>query len=274
MNEASCLNRSLQYIQGYMKNFQPEVALILGSGLGSVIDRVEILCRIPYAEIAVLPQDKVAGHGAELVCGRLANRSLVIFSGRFHVYQGLSAYEATVPVRLAAALGCRSILLTCAVGGIDPALRPGDFLLVKDHLNFTGINPLQGLHPPPFVDLHNCYQYQFPANLAAIAQDSHRNIQTGVLAYMPGPNYETSAEIKALRQLGAAAVGMSAVLETIMARACQMTVSCLSLVTNFAGGQPQQQLSHQEVLAQSAAASESMQKLLKVMMESKAYEDE
>ena len=230
------------------KGPQPQVAVILGSGLGHFTRTLENRVEIPYAEIPLFPPKQVEGHQGKLVLGRCDEIELAVFCGRFHVYQGLDAFTATAPVRLAAALGCRSILLTSAVGGIGTAFVPGDFLLVTDHLNFSSHNPLSGMAPPAFVDLSDCYRMDFLSALEQCAAGFRSSIRPGVLAYMPGPSYETPAEITALGRLGADAVGMSSVLEAIMARALDLQVASLALVTNFAAGGGEA-LSHQEVLS-------------------------
>jgi len=246
--------------------FVPEIAIILGSGLGLLREHLQEITRIPYLDLPCFPRQKVAGHQAELLIGELFGRRVLLFCGRFHVYQGLSSFESTVPVQLAAALGCREMLLTCAVGGISAEMKPGDFLLVRDHLNLSGLNPLQGFDPPLFIDLHDCYRHEFFASLKDEARRLQCILHSGVLAYMTGPSYETPAEIDALRALGASAVGMSTVPEAIMARALDLQVAALALITNLAGGSDHEQLSHQEVLACSANAADSFHCLVKTLL--------
>ncbi len=250
------------FLQERLAGIRLEIALVLGSGLGALADQVDVAQRIPYSEIPAFPSKQVPGHQGELLIGSLAGHSVLLFCGRFHVYQGITAYAATAPIRLAALAGCHSILLTSAVGGIASGLRAGDFLLVRDHLNFSGLSPLQGLDPPAFVDLHDCYRNEFQADLEECANRLGSQLHSGVLAYMPGPQYETPAEIVALGTLGASAVGMSAVLEAVMARSCGLQVASLALVTNIAGGSDEEPLSHQDVLAVSQRAEASFRHLV------------
>ena len=257
---------TLAQVQAKLGSSAPEVAVILGSGLGGIRKHLKNLSTIPYYCLPALPKQNITGHHAELLIGELFGRKTLLFCGRFHVYQGLSCFDSTVTIRLAAALGCKAVLLTCAVGGIDKKLKTGDFLLVKDHLNFTGLNPLQGIEPPSFVDMHDAYRHHFLPSLQEEAFRMQRRIHAGVLAYMVGPSYETPAEIDALRALGASAVSMSTVPETIMARALGLSVSALALVTNLAGGSATEKLSHQEVLACSDTATDSFSRLVECLL--------
>ncbi|WP_020675761.1 purine-nucleoside phosphorylase [Geopsychrobacter electrodiphilus] len=266
MIELSAMERTLDLIQRRTHGFSPVIAIILGSGMGPLQQKMQHARVIPYAELPLLPRQTVSGHQAELLLGELFGRKVALFCGRFHVYQGLTAFESTLTVQLAAALGCHAVVLTCAVGGIGDEVFPGDFLLIRDHLNFSGLNPLQGGQPPAFVDLHDCYRYDFAQCLTAEAVKLKRSLSTGILAYMPGPSYETPAEINALRILGASAVGMSTVPEAIMARALRLEVAALALVTNRAGGSPSEKLFHQEVLACSADAAEPFASLVNSLL--------
>ena len=266
MSSSNEMQKTVEMIRQRCESFVPEIAIILGSGLGHLREQIQELTHFSYADLQLFPQGKVIGHQSELLVGELFGRRVLLFCGRFHVYQGISSFDSTAPVRLAAALGCQAVLLTCAVGGIAEGIKPGDFMLVSDHLNFSGLNPLQGIEPPAFIDLHSCYQYEFIELLKAEAERVKRTLHSGVLAYMPGPSYETPAEIIALRTLGASAVSMSTVPEAIMARALGLQVSALALVTNFAGGSLNEKLSHQEVLTCSAAATESFGRLIKTLL--------
>lgn len=238
-----------------LQKLRPKTAIILGSGLGPLAAQLDLALRIPYAQIDGFSANLVEGHQGELLAGELFGHQVLVFSGRFHLYQGLTAYQATAPVRLAAAGGCRNLLLTCAAGGISQPLKIGDFLLVTDHLNFSGISPLLGLHPPRFVDMQDIYRHHFYPQLCTLAASEPVNIHSGVLAYMPGPQYETVAEIAALRSLGADAVGMSTVQEAIMARACHLELATLALITNLAAGCDHAVLAHEDVLDVSARAA-------------------
>lgn len=227
-----------------------EQAVILGSGLAALANEIVAPCRIPYRELACLPQvAAVAGQGGEVVVGTLDGIATLVFVGRFHLYQGLSAAETALPVRLAARLGVRRLLLTNAAGGINGDYAPGDFMFINDHLNLTGDNPLRGLTPPPFADLTALYRRELLPALHSQAGTSGILLHDGVYAAVAGPSYETPAEVRALAQLGADAVGMSTVAEAICAAACGLTVAGLSLIANRAAGLSPRPLSHAEVLA-------------------------
>lgn len=266
MKNRSAMRQTLELVRQRGGLFKPEIAIILGSGLGGLAEHLEKVTHIPYAELPLFPHQGLSGHLSQLSLGDLFGHNVALFSGRFHVYQGLSCFESTAPVQLAAEMGCRAILLTCAVGGIAAGVRPGDFLLVNDHLNLSGINPLQGIDPPAFIDLYNCYRHEFLEPLKSEAKRLKRSVHSGVLAYMTGPSYETPAEIAALRLLGASAVSMSTVPEAIMAQALGLQVAVLALVTNLGGGSAAEKLSHQEVLACSAAAAEPFSFLVKMIL--------
>ncbi len=266
MDSGNEMQQTVEMIRQHCDSFVPDLAIILGSGLGHLREHIQALINISYVDLPLFPQSIVSGHQSELLVGELFGRKALLFCGRFHVYQGISSFDSTVPIRLAAALGCQSILLTCAVGGISEGIKPGDYMLVRDHLNFSGLNPLQGIEPPAFIDLQGCYTYDFFERLKTEAACVGRTLHSGVLAYMTGPSYETPAEIFALRTLGTSAVSMSTVPEAIMARALGLQVAALALVTNFAGGNLNEKLSHQEVLACSAAAAESLSHLVKTLL--------
>lgn len=226
-----------------------DLAIILGSGLGQFVAEVDQAKMWEYKTFSCFPAGAVAGHAGHLVAGTLHGRKTLIFQGRFHLYQGLSAWQAAIPVRLAHALGCTRMLLTNAVGGIHADLVPGRFMFVSDHLNLLGDNPLRGLDGDTFVDLTNLYQSDLFPPLQSEALSQGGSLHQGVLAAVPGPSYETPAEVRALQQLGADAVSMSLVPEAIMAKFLKMEVVGLSFITNRAAGLGNQQLCHEDVLA-------------------------
>jgi purine-nucleoside phosphorylase len=225
-----------------------DLAVLLGSGLGEVADAVREAVVIPYEELSVLPRQLVSGHAGRLVAGRFGGWRALFFQGRFHCYQGYSARHVAEPVRLAHALGCRRLVLTNAAGGIAPGLAPGDFLYLGDHINLLGDNPLRGESDRPFIDLTSLYENRFFAPLQSFAAGQGIRLSRGVLAAVPGPSYETPAEVRALHLLGADAVSMSIVPEAILARYLDMAVVALSFIANPAAGLGDHPLSHQEVL--------------------------
>ena len=238
-----------------------EVAVVLGSGLGQLADKVETPCYLPYEDIPHFPVTTAHGHAGRLVAGRLEGRRALIFQGRFHMYEGHTARQAALPVRLAHALGVQFLLLTNAVGAIHGEYRPGDFMYVADHLNLLGDNPLRGESHQPFVDLTHLYDQRPFADLQAFAESQGMRLHRGILAGMLGPSYETPAEIRALRSLGADVVSMSMIPEAIMAAYLQMRVVGLSHVSNAAAGLGEAALDHQDVLQSGQRSVEDFCKL-------------
>jgi purine-nucleoside phosphorylase len=224
-----------------------DLAVVLGSGWNEAISLGETLAVFDYSDWSCFPCGQIAGHAGQLIVVRYSSWNILFFSGRFHCYQGLSAFEASFPVRLASSLGCSRILLSCATGGINPAYRPGDFMLVDDHLNLLGDNPLRGLSGNTFVDMVDAYQSDVYAKL--LERDCRGiRFQRGVLAAMPGPSYETPAEVRFLSNAGADVVSMSTVPEVIMARYLGLHVAAVAFVSNYAAGLSRLPLSHKDVL--------------------------
>ena len=235
-------------VRGLIRGGNYDLAVVLGSGWHEAATLGKLLGVLDYRDWPCFPVGQTAGHSGQLFAVEYSDWNILFFAGRFHCYQGLSAFQAAFPVRLASALGCPRILLTCATGGINRAYLPGDFMLVEDHLNMLGDNPLRGLEGDTFIDLVGTYQQQVYDQLLSCdngAMVMHR----GVLAAMPGPSYETAAEIRFLASSGADVVSMSTVPEAIMARYLGMQVAAVALITNHAAGLNPAALTHQEVLA-------------------------
>lgn len=226
-----------------------DLAVVLGSGLGAAADNLEGGQVFPYGDYTCFPRTELAGHAGQLLAGTLQGWRVLFFQGRFHLYQGLDARQVCAPVHLAKLLGCRFLLLTNAVGGIRQDLLPGHFMAISDHINLLGDNPLRGQPDDPFLDLSQLYDQQHYGALQAFALQRDISLAQGVLAALPGPSYETPAEIRALGLLGADAVSMSTVPEAIMGKYLGMRVAGLSYVANRAAGLSSSPLSHQEVLA-------------------------
>jgi len=242
------------------------LAIVLGSGLGALVDQADPLAILPYTEFSAFPPSCVAGHAGRLVAGLLDGRRILFFQGRHHIYEGLTARQVAVPARIAHALGCCKLLLTNAVGGVNSEFHPGDFMLIADHLNFLGDNPLRGERENPFVDLSNLYRQDFFPELLDFARKQGIRLHRGILAALPGPSYETPAEIRALRLLGADAVSMSTVPEAIMGRYLGLEVVGLSLVTNAAAGLAPSRLSHEDVLASGRQRAEQLAVLVRHLL--------
>lgn len=240
----------------------PAVAVVLGSGLGGLVARLDALERAPYSELG-LPQSTVAGHASELVYGRLADRPVAVLSGRVHLYEGRSLGEVVRYVRALHAWGVRALLLTNSAGGITDGLDPGTLVIVTDHLNFQGTNPLVGpAYATRFPDLSRAYDPELQDLLAAAATANGIDVRRGVMAAMLGPSYETPAEIRMLRTLGADVVGMSTVPEVIAAAEIGLRCAVLSLVSNRAAGLADHALTHVEVTTAAREAGDRLGALL------------
>jgi purine-nucleoside phosphorylase len=224
-----------------------DLAVVLGSGWNEAANLGKTIGIFDYADWSCFPNGQIAGHNGQMVAVQYSSWNILFFCGRFHCYQGLSAFEAAFPIRLAASLGCPRLLLTCAAGGVNPEYRPGDFMLVDDHLNLLGDNPLRGLPGNIFVDMVDAYHQEVYEKL--LERDLGKmKLHRGVLAAMSGPSYETPAEIRFLSTAGADVVSMSTVPEAIMARYLGMQVAAVAFVSNFAAGLCEGALSHEDVL--------------------------
>lgn len=248
---------------------RPRLALVLGSGFQDALDDLQVQAEIPYAKIPGFPRPTVRGHAGRLVIGTIANLPLIALYGRAHYYEGLDMAQVTFPIRVLAAMGVRDLLLTNAAGGINPRVRPGDFMCITDHINFMGANPLRGGDPLQgrFVDLTAVYDPGFIALWRRAARKAKVRLATGVYLAVSGPSYETPAEIGVYAQLGADAVGMSTVPEAIVARQCGLRVTALSCVTNLAAGRTAKPLSHEEVLETGQRVTKSARTLLRAFID-------
>lgn len=260
------LTTAVQQIKSWLSGREPQLAIVLGSGLGSIIDRLEGGRRLPYTELDGFPASGVAGHAGCLHSGTLYGVPVLLFQGRYHCYEGYSAWQVTAPVRLAAALGCRKLLLTNAAGGIDDTMLPGDFMLVTDHINMTGESPLRGRSELEFVDLGQLYQHHFYSQLKQQLAIHGIKLHAGVLAWMMGPNYETPAEIAMLSLLGVSAVSMSTIPEAIVARRYGLEVAAVSYISNLAAGKTTESLDHQDVLDSGKSAATSLEQIFTVLL--------
>lgn len=261
----SALEDATEYLAGRIPA-PPEVALVLGSGLGALAEAVEDAVRVPYGEVPGFAASTVVGHAGRLVAGRLEGRSVLAFQGRYHAYEGHPAPALAAPVRVAAALGARTLIVTCAAGGVNPDLEAGTLMLIRDHLNLMGQNPLVGPALPGeerFPDMTQAYDPSSMALAEAVARAEGVELSRGVYAALLGPSYETPAEIRMLRMLGADAVGMSTVPEVIAARAGGVRVLGIALITNAAAGISGKPLDHAEVVAAGAEAAERFQRVVR-----------
>jgi purine-nucleoside phosphorylase len=230
---------------------RPTLAVVLGSGFHHVLAALRVDRKIPYAEIPGFPRPTVSGHAGEILFGHLGGTPGLVLSGRAHFYEGQPMERVTFAVRALAAFGIRDLLLTNAAGGLNRAFRPGDFMVLTDHINWMGVNPLRGPDIPGlnrFVDLTDTYDTGLRSLLVAAGKAANLKLRQGVYLAVSGPSYETPAEIRAFARLGADAVGMSTVPEAIVARQCGLRVAAVSCITNLAAGIAPEKLSHREVL--------------------------
>ncbi|WP_413237136.1 purine-nucleoside phosphorylase [Paenibacillus sp. 1P07SE] len=247
----SHINEAVEYIRS-QTSIRPEVGLIMGSGLGVLGDHMTDVTVISYHDIPHFPISTVEGHAGELLIGSLAGRAVVLMRGRFHMYEGYGPELTAFPVRVMKALGATAVVVTNAAGGIDTDFGSGDLMLITDHINLTGRNPLIGANDnelgPRFPDMSEAYSKRLRRIAIEQAAAQGFELRTGVYAGLLGPSYETPAEIRMLRTLGADAVGMSTVAEVIAARHSGMEVLGISCISNMAAGILDQPLSHTEVM--------------------------
>jgi len=241
--------------------FQPKIGIILGSGLDGMTDEIQEAISVRFADIPNFPVSSVDGHRGEIVCGRLCGASFFAFSGRIHYYEGYTMQQVAFPIRVMAAFGVKTVIVASAVGAVNESYRLGDLVAISDHINLMGDNPLKG--SGNFVDLTEAYSRKLRNLAQAIAAELGITLQSGVYVALSGPSYETPAEIRALRSLGADIVGMSTVPEVIMANSLGMSVLGLSMVTNMGAGMGAKPLSHQEVIMTSKKESEKFIALVK-----------
>jgi len=242
------------------RSLPPEVGVVLGSGLGRFAESLGGLVKVPYSDVPHLRATSVAGHGGNLCFGDVADTRVACLQGRVHLYEGHPVDDVVFGCRLLGALGCRVVLLTNAAGGIGEGFRPGSLMLVVDHLNLTGKNPLVG--GPHFVDLTRAYDAEVADAARRAAGDAGVPLEEGVYAGLVGPSYETPAEIRMLRVLGAHAVGMSTVMETIALRALGVRVGAMSCITNLAAGLSDAVLDHRDVQATARATERAFEAVL------------
>ena len=249
---------------------RPRVAVILGSGLGAFADVLTDRVDIPYKDIPGWPQSTAIGHAGKLVIGMAEDVAAVVLSGRAHLYEGYRPSQVVFGVRVLARLGVKAIIFTNAAGGINAGYSQGGLVLISDHINLQGVNPLIGPNDeglgPRFPDMSDAYDPEFRALAREVGSELGITLNEGVYAALTGPSYETPAEIRYLRTIGADLVGMSTVPEVIVARHMGVRVLAISCVTNLAAGILPQKISHDEVLATGEAVRDTLVKLLQALL--------
>ena len=244
---------------------KPSLAIILGSGYSSIVASLNPQAELAYSDIPGFPIPSVPGHAGKLFLCQSGSFEFLVFSGRCHFYEGRTMAEVGLPVRLAHGLGVRDLVLTNAAGGINRTYRPGHLVVLKDHINLMGVNPLRGngvADESPFVDMTRAYDAALRSRFKQAAKQADIKVAEGIYLAVSGPSYETPAEIRAFARMGADLVGMSTVPEVCMARALEMRVAALSCVTNFAAGLTRERISHDEVLECLRQTTDQAAKLL------------
>ena len=265
MNNMDKVNESVKYIREIIKK-EPKIGIILGSGLGGLGEGIENPITINYKDIPNFPVSTVEGHKGQLIIGELGNKYIMAMQGRFHYYEGYPLEQVVFPIRVMAGLGITNLIVTNAAGGVNENLRSGDLMVINDHINFTGKNPLVGKNldkfGPRFVDM----TYAYDRDLINLSKDVGRELnillKEGVYMWFSGPTYETPAEVKLARFLGASAVGMSTVPEVIVAVHGGIKVLGISCITNMAAGILDKPLKHEEVMEASLKVKGKFEKLI------------
>ncbi len=271
-NETNVLSQAVEAVRA-VEGRRPEVALVLGSGLGHLADSAEDARVLPTTGIPGYPASTVVGHSGELVFGKLEERTVLFIKGRVHFYEGHSIDSVVFPIRLARALGAESLIVTNAAGGINPGFPPGTLMFITDHINLAFQNPLVGPNEgegPRFPDMSAPYDPAWLRRAEAAALAEGIPTQRGVYIWTSGPSYETPAEIRAFARLGADAVGMSTVPEVIQARYAGMRVLGISTITNPAAGLSAVPLAHDEVLEVGAKVRTHLSRLIRLALRTEA----
>jgi len=250
---------------------KPDVAIVLGSGLAALADSLTDQQIIDYEDIPHFPKTTVPGHSGKLICGKLDQKTVYAFSGRFHYYEGHDPWTVILPMRILGKIGCPAVILTNAAGGMDETFSPGDLMLITDHINFTGYNPLRGMNcdewGPRFPDMTKAYDEEFKELARTSAKKLGIKLQEGVYCGLSGPNFETPAEIRMLRILGGSAAGMSTVPEILAARQENIRILAISCISNMAAGMTGQILTHEEVFETSKKAEANFSALIRKIIE-------
>tara|TARA_Y100001970_G_scaffold272209_1_gene368600 strand:+ start:215 stop:1045 length:831 start_codon:yes stop_codon:yes gene_type:complete len=248
-------------------NSSPDIAVILGSGLTNFFEEKDIQEKISYEKLSDFPQPTVKGHAGKLVLGNINNLKVVCMYGRSHIYEGHNPQSLALPIRVLKDIGCKLLIVTNAAGSLDENMPAGSLMAIKDHINWSGFNPLIGANAeeygPRFHDMSDGYHKYYRDQLMAVANKMNQKLYEGIYCMYSGPNFETPAEINALRVIGGNAVGMSTVPEVLVANHCNLSVIGISVITNLAAGMNKTKLSHQETLENAGLAENNVLNLIK-----------
>lgn len=264
------MQETLDFINKKTNNFKPEVGIILGSGLGDFVNNFDSIS-IPYSEIPNFEKSTIQGHKGQLVFANIKGKNVVMMQGRFHFYEGHPMQKVVFPVKVMKHLGVKTLIVTNAAGALTKKLSPADLMLITDHINMMGTNPLIGINDESlgtrFPDMSDVYKQKLIEIAKDCAKELDFEVKTGVYAACTGPSYETKAEVNMLKVLGADAVGMSTVPEAIIANYCSIDVLGISCISNYAAGISQTPLAHSEVIETTNIAKEKFQSLLLKLLE-------
>ncbi len=267
----SAPHAAAEFVKETAPGFTPRVGIILGSGLGGLADQIDVVASISYDDIPEFPRSTVEGHAGRLILGRLGGMPVACMQGRIHYYEGTDPRDLAIPVRMLKLIGIEILLVTNAAGSFRKKMGPGSLMVLSDHINFTGLNPLKGENDetfgPRFFSMEEAYDPILREHLAAVAKELGINLHEGVYLHYLGPNFETPAEIKAFKTLGADAVGMSTTPEVLVARHCGLRVAAISNITNLVAGMSKTKLSHEQTLECAKLAATDLEKLVIVFLE-------
>lgn len=265
------IDETVKFIQS-KTDFKPEVAIILGSGLGNLVNHIKAECIIPYTEIPNFPQSTVKGHGGNLVLGTLNGKCIVAMQGRFHYYEGYSMVQVTFPVRVMKFLGADTIFISNASGGLNPKYKVGDLMILRDHINLVSDHPLRGRNDesigPRFPDQHKLYNKDLIQQAMNIAQKQSITCHSGIYVGVTGPTFETPAEYKFMHIIGGDAVGMSTVPEVMVANHMGMRIFAISVISDEGNPPEPVQVSHDEVVRAAMAAEPKMTNIIRELLQS------
>jgi len=259
----SQIDDCIKIINQNIEGFKPEVGLILGSGLGQFCDNIETQASIDFDQLPGFPITGVGGHAGRLLFGQVGKTNVVAMQGRAHYYEQGKADTMAVAIQTLNAMGCQSLVITNAAGSLNSDATPGSVMLITDHINMTGVSPLFGAESNQrFVDMSEAYSHDLNDAMRSAAKANDINLHEGIYAWMSGPQFETPAEIRALKTLGADAVGMSTVPEVILARHQGLSLCALSVITNYAAGMSETALSHEQTISFASQAADTVECLL------------
>tara|TARA_B100000965_G_C19513326_1_gene722954 strand:+ start:430 stop:1260 length:831 start_codon:yes stop_codon:yes gene_type:complete len=248
-------------------DIKPDIAVILGSGLTNFFEEKDILSSISYTDLSDFPQPTIEGHAGKLVLGKIGNANVVCMYGRSHIYEGHEPQSLAKPIRVIKDIGSKLLIVTNAAGSLDQNMPAGSLMAITDHINWSGFNPLIGANAdtygPRFHDMSDGYNEYYRKQLLEVAKKNDQKLYEGIYCMYSGPNFETPAEINALKVIGGNAVGMSTVPEVLVANHCNLPVIAISVITNLAAGMNKTKLSHQETLENAALAETNIINLIK-----------